>query len=170
MDDCSTPSSHSLKSLEAKLGLSNQRYAPLLFTYPETKMTPAEAAYLKGAGEAPHLAGIKHDSGKLRYDLIPLVPLDELARAYTVGAAKYGDRNYLGGMRWGRVFRALLSHAWAWWRGEIYDKDDGQHHLASVAWCAFTLIEYETARIGDDDRPASKPVSHKDLRQLEFSL
>ena len=54
----------------------------------------------------------------------------------------------------GRVFGALMRHAWAWWRGQDTDPEDGQHHLASVAWCALVLITYQQRRRGDlDGRP-----------------
>ena len=85
----------------------------------------------------------KNDGGKERYDLIPAEPLLELARVYTMGAVKYGDYNWMGGFRFGRVFAAMMRHAWKFWRGERYDQEDGQPHLASVAWCAFTLMYYD---------------------------
>jgi hypothetical protein len=95
----------------------------------------------------------KDDGGKLRYDLIPTEALDELARVYTIGAAKYADNNWRqGGLKFGRIFGAMMRHAWAWWRGERDDPQDGQHHLASVAWCAFSLIVLERERVDDDDR------------------
>ena len=97
--------------------------------------------------------GVKHDQGKLRYDLLPTGPLEELVRVYTIGAAKYGDRNYEAGIKWSRIFGALMRHAWAFWRGESYDKENGQHHLASVAWCAMSLMLYEKTRKDFDDRP-----------------
>lgn len=98
--------------------------------------------------------GRKDDSGKLRFDLIPAGPLQELARVYTMGAEKYDDRNWENGLTWGRVFAAMMRHAWAWWRGETNDPDDGQHHLASVAWCALALMEYQMfSGAGEDDRP-----------------
>jgi hypothetical protein len=95
----------------------------------------------------------KKDDGKLRYDLIPPEALEELARVYTIGAAKYADNGWLNEpMRWGRIFRALVSHAFKWWAGETYDQTDGQHHLSSVAWCAFSLMVYEKRHLGEDDR------------------
>ena len=96
--------------------------------------------------------GRKNDDKKLRFDLIPTTPLSLLAEVYTIGAAKYGDRNWEKGMRWGRVFAALLRHAFEWWAGRRRDPKDGQHHLASVAWCAFTLMEYELTYAKGDDR------------------
>jgi hypothetical protein len=97
-------------------------------------------------------AGRKDDTSKLRYDLIPPYALEALAHVYTIGAAKYGDGNYLKGMSWNRVIGALMRHLEAWRKGERLDVGDGQLHLASVAWCAFTLMVYEDQHIGTDDR------------------
>ena len=97
--------------------------------------------------------GRKDDTGKLRYDLIPPHALAALAQVYTLGAHKYGDHNWRGGMAWGRIFAAAMRHLMAWACGRRVDPDDGQHPLASVAWCCFTLMEYERLGIGCDDRP-----------------
>lgn len=86
---------------------------------------------------------IKNDAGKERFDLLPHGPLFELARVYTMGAGKYGDYNWAKGMSYGRIFAAMMRHAWKFWRGESHDAEDGQHHLSSVAWCAFTLMHYD---------------------------
>ena len=94
---------------------------------------------------------VKDDDDKLRFDLIPAKPLEKLARVYTIGAKKYSPRNWEKGLSWGRVFAAMCRHTWAWWRGETHDPD-GQHHLSSVAWCAFALMEYETTHPELDDR------------------
>ncbi len=96
----------------------------------------------------------KNDGGKLQYGLIPTEPLRELARVYTIGAAKpqYGPENWRKGMKYSRVYSALQRHANAWWEGETHDPEDKQHHLSSVAWCAFTLMWYEIFRPQCDDR------------------
>jgi hypothetical protein len=99
------------------------------------------------------MAGTKFDEGKARYDLMPPRPVDALARLFTMGAAKYGERNWEQGILFGRIFSAMMRHAWAWWRGERDDPEDGQPHLASVAWCALTLMELEQTRPTFDDRP-----------------
>ncbi len=95
----------------------------------------------------------KHDSGKPRYDLIPPEPLDGLACLYGMGAAKYEERNWEKGMNWSRIFGAMMRHAWKWFRGEDYDREDGQHHLLSVIWCAMALYTYAVRSTGNDDRP-----------------
>jgi len=90
------------------------------------------------------------DSDKLRYDLFPQ-SLGEVAYVYTIGAQKYEDRNWENGIKWGRVFRAMMQHAWAWWWGGTRH-EKGMHHLASVAWCALALMEYEHTHPEMDDR------------------
>src|SRR5579864_397456 len=37
------------------------------------------------------VTGRKDDTGKLRYDLIPVGPLSEVAKVYSIGSVKYGD-------------------------------------------------------------------------------
>jgi hypothetical protein len=97
-------------------------------------------------------AGRKNDDGKLRYDLIPPRALEALAYVYTIGAKKYGDYNWHKGMSWGRIISAMFRHIAAWLMGCSKDPHDGQHPLASVAWCAFTLMEYERLGLGEDTR------------------
>jgi hypothetical protein len=97
--------------------------------------------------------GRKFDAGKARFELIPARPLEALAQLYGMGATKYGDRNWEQGLAFGRLFAAMMRHAWAWWRGETHDPEDGQHHLASVAWGALCLMELERTHPDCDDRP-----------------
>jgi len=96
--------------------------------------------------------GIKHDDGKLRFDLIPVYPLEKLAEVYTIGAKKYDDWNWAKGMNWSRIFAALERHLQAWKRGEEIDPENGQLHLASAAWGCLTLMEYGRIRREFDDR------------------
>lgn len=100
--------------------------------------------------------GRKDDTGKNRLDLIPLDSLWEVGKVYTMGASKYEDRNWEKGIKFGRVFSALLRHAFKWFIGETYDQEDGQHHLSSVIWCGLTLLHYDLNRekySSFDDRP-----------------
>jgi hypothetical protein len=98
----------------------------------------------------------KFDAGKPRYDLIPVEPLRALADLYTKGALKYNENNWCEGMSWGRIYSAMQRHAIAWLSGETHDPVDGQLHLSSVAWCAFTLLWYEMFGVGTDDRLSTK--------------
>jgi len=95
--------------------------------------------------------GRKDDTGKLRFDLLPVRPLEHIAAIYTYGAIKYDDNNWRAGMAWGRVFGASLRHLWAFWRGEDLDQESGLPHLAHAAFGCLTLLEYmETHRELDD--------------------
>ncbi len=114
--------------------------------------------YPYGTIHGPSPAGVKYDDGKLRFDLIPPLAMAEFARVYTIGAKKYEDRNWEKGLKWGRVFRALIAHAFKWWAGEKRDPD-GQHPLASVMWCAATLMQYEHTHRELDDR--STHLAHR---------
>lgn len=101
--------------------------------------------------------GRKNDTGKLRFDLIPPIALWKFAEVYTLGAKKYNDRNWEKGIKFGRIFAAMMRHAWRWWAGEEHDKTDGQHHLAAVMWCAAALLHYlygDQKKYAElDDRP-----------------
>lgn len=95
------------------------------------------------------------DTDKIRFDLIPPWPFYLLGQVYTIGANKYGDDNWKKGMSWMRMVGSMKRHLEAFILGESMDQEDGQHHLASVAWGAFALMEYELFRPEFDDRPAN---------------
>ncbi len=97
--------------------------------------------------------GRKNDVGKARFDLIPSQPLFALAELFAIGAKKYAPRNWEEGIDFGRIFAAMMRHAWAWWGGEELDPEDGQHHLTSVAWCAVTMMELQRTHPECDSRP-----------------
>ena len=91
-------------------------------------------------------------AAKLRYDLIPVMPLADLAEVYTVGAAKYNDRNWEQGIKFSRILAAMFRHLESFRAGEDKDKESGCYHLASVAWGAFALLEYTRTHPDLDDR------------------
>lgn len=97
--------------------------------------------------------GKKFDDDKLRFDLVPPGPLCDLAEIYTLGAKKYQDRNWEQGLKWSRIFAAIMRHLWAFWRGEDLDKESGKSHLAHAAWGCFALLEFTRTKPDLDDRP-----------------
>ena len=100
----------------------------------------------------PSKAGVKYDQAKPRLDLIPPGPLFELAKVYAFGAEKYTPYNWRKGMKWSRIYGALLRHLMAWWDGEDVDLETGMSHLIHAGWNAITLLCYESERLGTDDR------------------
>lgn len=140
---------------EIKRSLRAMPYGPdaLKLLYPEAYVSNNEAIVPKHeVPVAEQSGGAKADTGKARYDLIPPEALEALAELYSIGAVKYGDRNWEKGLSWGRVFAALMRHAWKWWRGETYDPVDKQHHMIALAWGAIALYTYQIRNVGTDDR------------------
>ena len=96
--------------------------------------------------------GNKNDLGKARFDLVTPESLKKLVDIYTYVATKYDDRNWEKGIKWSRVFAAIMRHLWDWWAGEEDDFESGLSHLAHAAWGCFSLMEYERRRRNFDDR------------------
>lgn len=96
--------------------------------------------------------GKKFDGDKVRMELLPPEFLTATAEVLTFGAKKYDDRNWELGMKWSRVFGALMRHMWAWWKGEDKDPETGLSHLHHAACCIAFLIAYEERKVGEDDR------------------
>lgn len=92
-----------------------------------------------------------------RYDLIPWVAMDEVARLYGAGAAKYDAHNWRKGYDWHLSYASMIRHAKAFWEGEDFDHDPSLpfpvHHLASVVFHALALITFRTEHPELDDRP-----------------
>jgi len=74
----------------------------------------------------------------------------------TLGAKKYGDRNWERGIAYSRVHGALLRHSLAWFGGEDCDPETGLSHMAHCAANALFLLSYELRQLHKlDDRPRS---------------
>jgi hypothetical protein len=105
---------------------------------------------------------MKFDADKIRIELMPAEMVLSVSTILTFGAKKYGDRNWEKGMKWSRVFGALMRHMWCWWAGSgpttksfvFGDLDDetGHSHLWHAGCCIAFLIAYEERQIGEDDR------------------
>jgi hypothetical protein len=109
------------------------------------------------------LEGTKHDEEKCRLELVPGDALWEIARVFTHGAEKYDMYNWMGGMKWSRLFGALMRHSWAFWMGEDLDDEWKRHHLAHAGCCLMMLFSHALQGLGEDDRPKiKKPESSED--------
>ena len=84
--------------------------------------------------------------------LLPTKATLKVARVLSFGAKKYGDHNWLQGMRWTRLSSACLRHLFAWIGGEDKDPESGISHLAHAACNLLMLLEYEERGIGENDR------------------
>lgn len=99
--------------------------------------------------------GARHNAGKVRFDLLPANAMLQTARVFSMGAEKYGDRNWELGMDWSKVTASLERHLQAFKRGEDYDKESGELHMAHVVANALFLLEYYKIYPQGDDRPHS---------------
>jgi hypothetical protein len=98
------------------------------------------------------LTGVKHDSGKDPYSLVPKELIAGAARALAFGAERYGKNNFKGGMKWSRVIDAALRHLYAYAHGENNDPDSGLCHIDHAAANVGMLLYYIKNEVGADDR------------------
>lgn len=114
--------------------------------------------------------GHKADTGKNRLELLPYDALAEVGKVLTLGASKYGDRNWEKGIDYGRVYAALQRHVTAWWQGQDVDPETGLSHMAHCAANALFLLAYERrGRRSLDDRPRSE-LMKQDVKALKREL
>jgi hypothetical protein len=91
--------------------------------------------------------GIKFDSEKPDYSLLPPHALDELVKVLTMGKVKYSRENWrLLEDGENRYFAAAQRHLWALRKGETYDPESGLHHAAHAAACVLFLIELQAVQ------------------------
>ena len=88
------------------------------------------------------MEGVKFDQEKLRWDLLPMRPIQEVVGVLTYGARKYDDENWrkVDNQR-SRYFAAAMRHIIAWWLGEDRDSESGYSHLAHALCCLIFLME-----------------------------
>jgi len=132
-----------------------RQYPEDIFVKAKTAPSAQAGTLLPPAGEVRLVdknTGGEKGSKLARFDLIPTRALWLLAEVYGRGARKYADRNWEKGYAWGLSIAALERHFNAWKDGETIDEETGCHHLAQVAWHAFTLLTYQWYRLGTDDR------------------
>lgn len=100
-------------------------------------------------------SGVKYDTGKPEYGLIPPFALEELAIVLTIGAQKYDRENWRkvpDATR--RYFDALQRHLWAYKRGEKFDPETKRPHLGHALACLVFLFEHDTGYA----QPTVKPT------------
>lgn len=105
--------------------------------------------------------GIKADTGKLPWHLLPFDAVGDVVEVLKHGAEKYGDRNWEKGMDHSRVFSAALRHMVAYQSGEDADAESGLSHLAHAATNLLFLSAYRIRGVGTDDRASVAPSPAK---------
>lgn len=98
--------------------------------------------------------GLRFDTDKLRFDLIPPEADIALAEILTFGAKKYADRNWEKGMKWSRCVASLKRHMSRWESGELLDPETNKPHLWHMLCNVAFLVTYSDREIGTNDIPA----------------
>lgn len=96
--------------------------------------------------------GKRYNQGKLRYDLISPIALEELAKVMTNGAEKYGEHNWRKGMNYTSMIASALRHLMEINKGNDIDDESGLHHSAHVMANMMMLTDYYTTYKCGDDR------------------
>ena len=88
--------------------------------------------------------GVKFDTTKDRWDLLPIKATELEIKVLTHGAKKYAPENwrYVPDAK-NRYYAALLRHIIAWRKGEILDPESKLPHLAHAKCCLSFLLELE---------------------------
>lgn len=111
------------------------------------------------SGGGQGIGGVKHDQGKDPWDLFPWDAARAIVKVLKFGAQKYAPRNWEQGMKWSRLFSAMIRHLTSWWEGESKDPETGYSHLWHAGCCMLFLIAYELRGIGNDDRPTNTKLA-----------
>ena len=103
--------------------------------------------------------GVKHDQGKLRYDLEPPEAREEVIKVYTFGATKYADRNWEKGIKFSRNIAAAERHLAEFKKGNMMDPETKTNHLANAIVNLSMMLQFvltqQHVEKGLDDLPNS---------------
>ena len=88
--------------------------------------------------------GLKYDSGKLLWQLLPLDAIEEIVKVLTMGEAKYGSNNWqkLDDFE-NRYFGAMMRHMKSHRCGDKFDKESKLLHLSHAACNIIFLLWHE---------------------------
>lgn len=116
----------------------------IIWVKKESIKEPNAPAVVTSANNLKSTEGIKYDQEKERYDLVPVLALEEVAKVLTAGAAKYGDDNWRHvpySSR--RYYSATMRHMQLARKGEPKDNETGLHHYAHAISNLMFLLEKE---------------------------
>ncbi len=95
-------------------------------------------------------SGIKNDQGKLRWDLLPLRPIQKAVEVLTFQLDEYGEDNWQRIERpTDRFYAALMRHIAAWRMGEELDPKTKMPHLAHALVNVIFLLWHTSRKLGE---------------------
>ena len=102
--------------------------------------------------EYDDVRGLRYNTDKLRYDLIPPLANRECAKVWTEALGKYPEGNWEKGMPWTEVIASAMRHLEAIRMGEDIDAESGLLHAAHLQCNAAMLTEYYFTKQDFDNR------------------
>lgn len=93
----------------------------------------------------------KYDQEKPKYSIMPVLAVNEVMKAFTYGASKYGKYNYSGGMEYSRYVDAAIRHINDFLACEDID-ESGNTHLSHAVASLMMLMDNIALGTGTDDR------------------
>ena len=114
--------------------------------------------------------GRKYDGGKLRYDLIPVLALEDMVKGLTFGTIKYDDNNWVkvpNGRK--RYLAAALRHIQEYRKGNLWDEEQNIHHL-SAAMNNLSFIVEKDLRGWEDSSDEQEDISQEELETYVGNL
>ena len=109
--------------------------------------------------------GLKYDSGKNLWNLLPMGQIEKIVEILTFGANKYTANSWQqveNGVE--RYYAALLRHIVDWRKGENIDPESQKTHLAHAA-CNILFLMYLTEEDSAFDQPALKTEEDELFKQ-----
>jgi hypothetical protein len=108
--------------------------------------------------------GIKHDSDKVRLELLSSEWINGVGSVLTFGAKKYADHNWRKGINISRLLGACLRHVFSFLKGEDNDPETGLSHLYHASCCLMFASELYKDKPELDDRykltaPSVEPMT-----------
>lgn len=90
------------------------------------------------------MQGVKYDTQKPRWSLIPRGTIRQVVEVLEYGANKYAPDNWMNVENaHTRYYDAANRHLDDWWNGERIDPETGKSHLAHAICCLLFLLFFE---------------------------
>lgn len=114
--------------------------------------------------------GRKFDGGKLRYDLLPVMALEDVVKGLTYGTIKYDDNNWVKvpeGRK--RYIAAAMRHIEKYRLGVLFDEESGVHHLSAAIDNLMFIVEKDL-RGWEDVSEENIPEKTEDISQEALKM
>lgn len=118
----------------------------------------------------------KFDADKVDLSLIPLPAQIEEAKAFMLGAQKYGRYNYTSGLEASRLVAAALRHISQWQEGEDKDPEGlNASHLGHARACLAMILHCEALGTLKDNRRGkgneNLPVTEREVvKEVSYEI